>query len=108
LDTAGDLHSGDFDLVSGADDELAEALLAVGFRWEDRQERRLGGFHHPTLPIGAELESGAYFDGRADRSRVRVLELPRGEVLVAPTEDLIADRLGQWIASDRRDGALLR
>ena len=29
-------------------------------------------------------------------------------ISMAPTEDLIADRLGQWVASDRRDRHLLR
>jgi len=39
---------------------------------------------------------------------VRRLDLPDGEILVAATEDLIADRLGQWEASNRRSARLLR
>jgi hypothetical protein len=36
-----------------------------------------------------------------------VVALADGEVLMAPTEDLIADRLGQWIGSVRRDEEML-
>lgn len=74
---------------------LSAALLPVGFRREDRQGRLLRGFHHPDLIIGVEMVSGAYFDGSADRRRIRIVELASGEVWAAPTEDLIADRVGQ-------------
>ena len=107
FDTAGQIHSGDFYLVSVADGELSEALLAVGFLKEDRPGIKRGGFYHPTLPIGVEFVSGGYFEGQADRQRIRVIPFAEGEVLMAATEDLIADRLGQWIASDRRDTELL-
>lgn len=107
FDTAGQIHSGDFDLVSVADGELSEALLAVGFLKEGRPGIKRGGFYHPTLPIGVEFVSGGYFEGQADRQRIRVIPFAEGEVLMAATEDLIADRLGQWIASDRRDTELL-
>ena len=107
FDTAGQIHSGDFDLVSVADGELSEALLAVGFLKEDRPGIKRGGFYHPTLPIGVEFVSGGYFEGQADRQRIRVIPFAEGEVLMAATEDLIADRLGQWVASDRRDTELL-
>jgi len=107
FDTAGQIHSGDFDLVSIADAELSEALLAVGFIKEDRPGIKRGGFYHPTLPIGVEFVSGGYFEGQADRQRIRVIPFPEGEVLMAATEDLIADRLGQWVASGRLDTELL-
>jgi len=38
---------------------------------------------------------------------VRVVAFPEGQVLLAATEDLIADRPGQWIASVRSDADLL-
>lgn len=107
FDTAGKIHSGDFDLVSIADAELTEALLAVGFIKEHRAGIKRGGFYHPGLPIGVEFVSGGYFEGQADRQRIRVIPFPDGEVLMAATEDLIADRLGQWIASGRLDSELL-
>ena len=108
FDTAGHLHSGDFDLVSNADEAFAQALLAVGFRREDRRGHLLRGFYHPDLSIGVEFVSGAYFDGHGDRSRIRVLAMPEGKILLAATEDLIADRLGQWVASNRRDDELFQ
>lgn len=107
FDTAGLMFSGDLDLVSSADEAVNDALLAVGFRREDRPGWKRGGFYHPDLPIGVELVSGGYFDGQADRARVRVVAVPDGRVFMAPTEDLIADRLGQWIASGRRDREVL-
>ncbi|WPB85861.1 hypothetical protein [Sediminicoccus rosea] len=107
FDTAGQIHTGDFDVLSSLDSELREAVLAVGFVEENRPGRRLGGFYHPTLPLGLEVVSKAYFDGHGDRTRIRLIEMPGGSVPMAPTEELIADRLGQWIASDRRDMELL-
>jgi hypothetical protein len=107
FDTAGQIHSGDFDLVTVAETELREALLAVGFIKEDRRNMKRGGFYHPILPIGVEFVSGGYFEGHADRQRIRVIPFPEGEILMAATEDLIADRLGQWVASGRRDSELL-
>ncbi|WP_149539514.1 hypothetical protein [Siccirubricoccus phaeus] len=54
-----------------------------------------------------ELVSGAYFDGQAERSRLRLVELEGGEICMAPTEELIADRIGQWEASRRQDHEML-
>lgn len=107
FDTGGAIVSGDFDFAGGDDAGFRAAMLAVGFVQEDRRGRLLRGYYHPDLLIGVELVSGDYFDGRADRQRVRIIELASGEVLAAATEDLIADRLGQWIASRRRDEELL-
>jgi len=104
LDTASAIVSGDFDLVGGDATAFDEAMVTVGFRREDRAGRLQRGYYHPDLLIGVEMVSGPYFDGRADRQRVRVVRMPSGEVPVAPTEDMIADRLGQWAANraDRR------
>lgn len=99
FDTGSAIASGDFDLVAEDEDATAAALLAVGFRREDRQGRLLRGFYHPNLLIAVEMVGGGYFDGRADRRRVRVLDLGSVEILAAPTEDLIADRIGQWMAN---------
>jgi hypothetical protein len=43
FDTRSRMTSGDFDLISAENDALAAALDAVGFRREDRPDRRLGG-----------------------------------------------------------------
>lgn len=108
FDTGGAIVSGDFDFAGGDLAGFREAMLAVGFVQEDRAGRLLRGYYHPDFLIGVELVSGDYFDGRADRQRVRIIELKNGEVLAASTEDLIADRLGQWVASRRRDEELLQ
>ena len=100
------MHSGDFDLVTAFHEEVGTALLRVGFRREDRPGWRQGGYYHPTLPIGVEFVSGLYFDGRADRQRIRLVDVGAGDVPMAATEDMIADRLGQWVAGDRRDPEL--
>ncbi|TCZ64340.1 hypothetical protein [Roseicella aquatilis] len=107
FDTGSRITSGDFDFVTAHEDAFAEALLAVGFLRENRRGRLKRGFYHPGMVIGVEIVSGQYFEGQADRGRVRILALDDGEVCMAPTEDMIADRLGQWEASRRRDGELL-
>lgn len=108
FDTGSAIASGDFDFVADDADGFAAALLAVGFRREDRQGRVLRGFHHPDLLIAVEMVSGGYFDGAADRQRIRVVELASGEVWAASTEDLIADRLGQWLANTADKSVLLQ
>lgn len=108
IETGSAVCTGDFDLLGGAEAETAAALEAVGFVREVRPGHRLGGWHHPDHAMGVEFVSGAYFDGRGDRTRVRLLRLPSGDVPLAAVEDLIADRMGQWEASGRRDAAMLR
>lgn len=106
FDTGSAIASGDFDFVADDPDGFADALLAVGFLREVRRGHVLRGFHHPDLLIGVEMVSGGYFDGAGDRTRIRIVELASGEVLAAATEDLIADRVGQW-AANRNDGSVL-
>jgi hypothetical protein len=100
--------SGDFDFVSTDDKPFAQALVKLGFEQGDGWSRRRQIFVHPKLAMGVELVSGAYFDGRGDRSRVRLVQVAGAAISMAPTEDLIAGRLGQWVASDRRDRHLLQ
>ncbi len=107
IDTASAVCTGDFDLLGGDEAAMAAALTAVGFMREVRQGHKLGGWHHPESGIGVAFISGAYFDGRGDRARIRLLAMPSGEVPIASIEDMIADRMGQWEASNRRDGAML-
>jgi hypothetical protein len=100
--TAGEITSGDFDLVAVREDIIGEALLEVGFRCEDRRGVRLAGFYHPELLIGVEFVSGPLFEGRTDQKRLQLVEVEDGgdaRVIFPPPEDLIADRLGQY-ASD--------
>lgn len=47
--------------------------------------------------------SSRYYDGLGDRTRIRLIGMPSGEVMMARIEEIIIDRYGQWEASDRRD-----
>ena len=104
--TQGAILSGDFDIV--ADIGFETALLAEGFRREDRAGRMLRGYYHPRLPrLGFELVSGALFDGRSGRDRcLRVIIRSGVEVIFPAVEDMIADRLGQF-AANQGDPAML-
>ena len=107
FDTGSRITSGDFDFVSTSDEPFAQALVKLGLVQGDGLSCRKMAFVHPALGFGVELVSGAYFDGRADRERIRLVRVADAAVSMAPTEDLIADRLGQWVASDRKDRELL-
>jgi len=103
FDTLGAVTTGDLDVVAPDQAALDRALRKVGFEREDRAGRRLGGWYHQALPIAVDCVSGRYYDGRGDRARLRVIATDGGEVLAAPIEEIIVDRIGQWEASDRRD-----
>jgi len=110
--TSGRYVSGDFDLVTSDPSPIERALLARGFRREDRSGYLLRGLYHPMLGIGVEFVSGQLFDGRSDRRRLRSVDVGDGKkIVVIPPEDVIADRLGQDAAasgSDRRQLVLAR
>jgi hypothetical protein len=106
FDTMSAVTTGDLDVVSADQAALGEALEAVGFRPEDRQGRRLGGWYHPDLPIAVDCVASRYYEGRAERQRVRVYRTEGGTVRMAPIEELLVDRIGQWEASDRKDAGL--
>ncbi|MEK0085525.1 hypothetical protein [Benzoatithermus flavus] len=105
--THGAVESGDFDLVEADERALGGALEAVDFVRENRAGHLLRGFYHPELLTGVEIVSGTLFDGRTDRSRSGVLMLDESSVLFPPVEDLIADRLAQYEASQRQDSEML-
>jgi hypothetical protein len=95
--------SGDFDFVAADQRAFEEALIACGFRREDRRGRLLRGFYHPELSLGVEVVSGSLFDGRCDMRRVQLVEIIDGKVVaIAPVEDMIADRMGQYISTVNR------
>jgi len=95
--TGGAVVSGDFDIVTPAEAALESALLAEGFKKEDRPGWLLRGFYHPELAMGVEIVGRALFDGHADEARVLVVQVsPGAAVAVLPIEDLIADRMAQF------------
>ncbi len=107
--TSGRYLSGDFDLVTPSPVPLEEALVARGFRREDRSGHIVRGLYHPTLGIGVECVSGQLFDGHADRDRLVKVDIGGGRHLfVIPPEDVIADRLGQDAAASGNDRSQLR
>lgn len=88
--------SGDFDFVTAEMRAFGEALIALGFKREDRPGHLLKGWYHPELTMGVEVVSGSLFDGQSDVRRVQLVDIIEGKaVAVAPVEDLIADRMGQ-------------
>lgn len=103
FDTLGAVTTGDFDVVAADQEALDSALRAVGFRREDRAGRRLGGWYHAALPIAVDCVSARYYDGRGDRARLRIIATEGGDLLAAPIEEILVDRIGQWEASDRKD-----
>lgn len=98
--TAGQYISRDLALVVVDPAPIEAALIARGFRREDRRGHLLRGLYHPTLGIGVECVSGALFDGHVDRRLLRMIRVDEGSiVLVIPVEDVIADRLGQYCSN---------
>jgi len=113
--TQGVILSGDIDMV--ADIAFSAAMRAEGFAPDATPERLATAttYLHPDVPrIGFQLVSGALFDGSTDRTRLQPVSLGGGaEVTLPPVEDMIADRLGQFAASNglsqemRQQAALL-
>jgi hypothetical protein len=58
------------------------------------------------LPIAVDCVSTRYYDGLGDRTRIRAVIMPSGEVRIGPIEEILADRISQWEASGRRDQEL--
>jgi hypothetical protein len=101
--TGGAVVSGDFDVVTDAQGALESALIDLGFKREDRPQHLLRGLYHPDLEIGVEVVSGRLFDGASDETRVRLVDVRPGQrVAIAPPEDLIADRMGQYCSIPNR------
>jgi hypothetical protein len=101
--------SGDLDVIAAADEVFDSIMKDHGFRPEDRTGHLLVGYYHPDIPtIGVQLISGRLFDGRTDPQRITLLPIENGgTIALAPIEDMIADRLGQYAASDDRDDEML-
>lgn len=110
--TAGQFPSGDFDIVASNDEALNAAMLANGFRREDRQGYIRRGFYHPDHPrYGFEQVSGRLFDGQSDLNRLRLVTVDRlglVGVVLPSVEDVIADRLGQHAVVCHIDDSRLR
>lgn len=108
--TAGAFSSADFDIVAAASEAFDAALIAEGFRREDRLGHLRVGFYHPDYPeYGFQQVSGRLFDGRADQNRLVILPTNGNGALTLPSvEDLIADRLGQHTVASPSDDSRLQ
>jgi hypothetical protein len=102
--TGGMITSGDFDVIAAADIVFDGVMVE-----HDRAGHLLVGYCHPDIPtIGVQLVSGHLFEGRTDPQRIALLPIENGgTIALAPIEDLIADRLGQYAASNDRDDEML-
>lgn len=108
--TGGAFQSGDFDIVAARDDAFDSAMLAHGFRREDRAGRLMIGYYHPDHPAyGFQQVSGVLFDGRSDGAKiVHMLVKPPGVIALPAIEDMIADRLAQHAVASPSDDSRLR
>ena len=91
--STGAYMSGDFDLHVLAPEPFTDALLALGFRAEDRPGRLLRGFYHPDFDLGVEFISGRLLDGYAERARagvrIKCLRVPdAGDVAAVVVSEL--------------------
>jgi hypothetical protein len=96
--------TGDFDVVTGAQQAFEAALQQLGFVQPSGPGVATRGWIHPELKLGFEVVSATLLDGNADRDRILRLDLGSdGEVAVISIEDMIADRMGQYASGTARD-----
>jgi hypothetical protein len=107
--TGSAMVSGDFDFVTADQREFEEILLVYGFKREDRPGWFQMGLYHPELSLGVQVVSGELFDGKCEWAKIQLVEVGEDGTVVpiAGIEDMIADRLGQFVASAQRDHEML-
>ncbi|MFI5030555.1 MAG: hypothetical protein ACHQPH_07635 [Reyranellales bacterium] len=84
--------------------EFFAELEAVGFERPQAVGWLKRSLWHPTLKFGVQVVSGSLMDGRADGSKIQVVDVDSGSKLklrIIPVEDLIADRMAQALAGSR-------
>jgi hypothetical protein len=57
---------------------------------------------------GGQVVSGPLFDGMSEPTKIKVISTGKGHLSMAAVVDFIADRLGQFAASNNLDQSLLR
>jgi len=82
-----------------------DALQGAGFG----QDKRPGRMQRQVLSGTIDWDKLGFWlpIRRTDRKRLRNVKLVDGEIVMPPGEDMIADRIGQWDTSNRRDETLL-
>ena len=102
LYTGGRITSGDFDFVSQWQSEFFAELEAVGFERPDKPGWLTRSLWHPELHFGVQVVSQPLMDGRADDSKIQVIDVGSDRELtlrVITIEDLIADRMAQSLSA---------
>ena len=91
------IATGDFDVVTSRQDVLEAELQRHGFFKPTGPGKLTRGWIHPELKLGFEVVGSTLLDGKADRDRVRLIQVSGGErFAVIAVEDVIADRMGQY------------
>ena len=98
------INTGDFDIVTGAQEAFEEILQRHGFVRPSGPGKATRGWIHPELQLGFEVVSSTLLDGMAERERVRLIDFgDDGEVAIISIEDMIADRMGQYASGSASD-----
>lgn len=97
LYSASAVNTGDFDIVTGRQDDFEAILQDHGFVRPSGAGMATRGWIHPQLKLGFEVVSSTLLDGQADRERVMLLQIgDAGRAAFIAIEDIIADRMGQY------------
>ena len=98
------INTGDFDIVTGSQNSFEEILVEHGFIRPSGPGMATRGWIHPDLKLGFEVVSSTLLDGQAERDRVRPIRVGgSGIIEVIATEDIIADRMGQFASGTAQD-----
>ncbi|HEX7876504.1 MAG TPA: hypothetical protein VF489_07945 [Sphingobium sp.] len=98
------INTGDFDIVTGSQTSFEQVLAEHGFIRPSGPGMATRGWIHPDLKLGFEVVSSTLLDGQADRERVRSIRVgDSGIIEVIATEDIIADRMGQYASGTAQD-----
>lgn len=109
LYTGGAYSTGDFDVHVTDAGSFRSFLENVGFIREDQIGYLKNFWYLPEVArYGVQIVGGQLFDGRCDRTRIRLLTTESGSSFaLPPVEDLIADRLGQHAVASPTDTSML-
>lgn len=98
------INTGDFDIVTGSQSSFEDILVEHGFVRPTGPGMATRGWIHPDLKLGFEVVSSSLLDGQAERERVRPIVVgDSGIIEVIATEDIIADRMGQYASGTARN-----
>ena len=98
------INTGDFDIVTGSQSSFEDILVEHGFVRPSGPGMATRGWIHPDLKLGFEVVSSTLLDGQAERERVRPIRIgDSGIIEVIATEDIIADRMGQYASGTAPD-----